>query len=357
MAQVMTGSFFMALALGVCVMTLAVIGLSRLAPRLGLMDTPSVRKTHARPVPVTGGLALFVSLLTVSALWSDQWPVFVWPLMAGGLLLVAVGVFDDVFELSPQWRFLAQALAIILVVALSGESIGTFGFLLSGQWPVDLGWLAVPVTVFGVIGVINAVNMADGIDGLAASLVLVGLSLLWVMVPDPAWRRWLVLLGVLLLVFLVANLAGGRRQVFLGDAGSAFLGFVLAWLVVHFSQGEYRRIYPVTALWLLALPVFDTIFVMTQRLLAGRSPFAPDRCHVHHLLLRRGYSPRKALLVLVVYALILAQTGWLMLHYQVPEHWQFYAFVALSGVYYVMIRRGWRQVGDACFPDRSGQAS
>jgi len=333
--------FAVILLAGGLFMAAVLLFLSSLAPRLGLMDQPSARKIHAQPVPVVGGLALFLVLLLFSGLLMNRLPVFIWPLLTASLVLVLVGVLDDAMDLSPLWRFLAQALAIGLVIGLTGVKIGSFGFLLTDEWPLALGVVAIPLTLFGIIGIINAINMADGIDGLAATLSLVPLLLLWLMVPDVAWRRWLGLLMVLLLVFLVFNLAGGRRRVFLGDAGSFFLGFVLAWLVVYFSQGNHRVIFPVTALWLLALPVFDTIFVMTRRMLAGRSPFSPDQRHLHHLLMRRGYSARKVLLLMAVYALILAQVGWLMLHYAVPEHWQFYAFVALSAVYYFSVGHLW----------------
>ena len=333
--------FSVALAASAVLMAVTLLFFSAVAPKLGLMDHPSARKIHARPVPVIGGVALFLVVFMVSGLWMNQVPVFVWPLLTGALVLVVVGVLDDAMELSPLWRFLAQGLAIGLVIGLTGVRIDSFGFLLSDQWPLALGVLAVPVTLFGVIGIINAINMTDGIDGLATTLVLVPLVLLWLVVPDVAWRHWLGVLMVALLVFLLFNLAGGRRRVFLGDAGSLFLGFVVAWLVVYFSQGDHRVIYPVTALWLLALPVFDTIFVMTRRILAGRSPFSPDQQHLHHLLMRRGYSAGKTLLLMAVYALILAQAGWLMLHYGVSEHWQFYAFVALSAVYYLSLSRLW----------------
>ncbi len=336
--------FGVALAATIVLMLWVVWLLSAVAPRLGLMDYPSARKIHAEPVPVVGGVALFLVLALVSAIQVNAIPLFVWPLLASSVVLVGVGLLDDRHDLSPLWRFVAQGVAIALVIGLTGVRIDSFGFLLSDQWPVQLGWLAVSVTLFGVIGIINAINMADGIDGLAAALVLVPLFFLWMLVPEAEWKQWLSLLMVALGVFVIFNLFGGRKRIFLGDAGSLFLGFVLGWLVVYFSQGNHRVIYPVTALWLLALPVFDTIFVMTRRIQAGRSPFSPDQRHLHHFLMRQGHSARKTLAIIVVYALILAQVGILMLHYAVPEHWQFYAFVALSGVYYFALWYGWQQV-------------
>ncbi len=339
--------FFFWLLLAAALTVGLLLLLSWLAPRLGLMDQPSARKIHSTPVPMTGGIAIFLVVAGMSALLYRQLPVFIWPLLAAALLLVLVGVLDDRWELAPGWRFVAQAVAIAAVIGLTGVRIGSFGFLLSDQWPLTLGVLAVPLTLFGIIGIINAINMADGIDGLAATLVLIPLLLLGLVVPDAAWRRWFAVVGVAIGVFLFFNLFGGRRRVFLGDAGSLLLGFILAWLVVYFSQGSHRVIFPVTALWLLALPVFDTIFVMTQRLLAGRSPFSPDRRHLHHLLMRLGYSAGKTLLLIAVYALILAQVGWLMLHYGVPEHIQFAAFVGLSLVYYFSVRRLWHKLDKA----------
>jgi len=195
--------FAVILLAGGLFMAAVLLFLSSLAPRLGLMDQqPSARKIHAQPVPVVGGLALFLVLLLFSGLLMNRLPVFIWPLLTASLVLVLVGVLDDAMDLSPLWRFLAQALAIGLVIGLTGVKIGSFGFLLTDEWPLALGVVAIPLTLFGIIGIINAINMADGIDGLAATLSLVPLLLLWLMVPDVAWRRWLGLLMVLLLVFL-----------------------------------------------------------------------------------------------------------------------------------------------------------
>jgi len=143
-----------------------------------------------------------------------------------------------------------------------------------------------------MIGMLNAVNMVDGLDGLAASLVFIAI-IAWtgddvrnVVIPE--------LLGAAILAFLLFNLRlRGRALVFMGDAGSLFLGFVLTWFLVALSQGEQRLLAPVTALWLFALPLTDTISMMVRRILLRRSPFLADREHFHHILLAAGFGPQR----------------------------------------------------------------
>jgi UDP-GlcNAc:undecaprenyl-phosphate GlcNAc-1-phosphate transferase len=188
--------------------------------------------------------------------------------------------------------------------------------------------------------------MSDGLDGLAASLALVTLGALGVL----AWRGdahrgvgVLLLLALVLLPFLAFNLRrSGRALVFMGDAGSMFLGFALAWFLIQFSQGEHRLMAPVTALWIFALPLIDTVAMMARRVMLGRSPFLADREHFHHLLLAAGLSEKQTLALMVLLALAAAGVGLTGEVLAVPEPWMFVGFAALFGLHFWVVMRAWR---------------
>ena len=267
-------------------------------------------------------------------------------LFAGSLILVVVGVLDDFHELSPRPRFLAQIAASLLMTVGAGVVIDDFGHLVSPGGMLALGMMAVPATVFSTVGLINAVNMSDGLDGLAASLVLVTLGALglaaWVGGEREAMGI-LVLLAATVLAFLVFNLRiKGAALAFMGDTGSMFLGFVLTWFLIQLSQGEERALAPVTALWIVALPLIDTVASMVRRMLLGRSPFTGDREHFHHMLLAAGFTPKQTLALMVLLALGAAAVGLSGQFAGIPEHWMFLGFLALFALHFGLILRSWR---------------
>ena len=167
------------------------------------------------------------------------------------------------------------------------------------------GFIAVPFTILGVAGYINALNMSDGIDGMAASLgVMTLVTLMMLSGGNNSFILPTISLGAALLGFLVYNLqiVRGLRKVFLGDAGSMLLGFSFAWYVIEFSQshGEVDAlISPVTALYVLGLPLVDMLATLLRRIKKGQSPMKPDRTHVHHILLHAGFTPRQTLAIII----------------------------------------------------------
>lgn len=320
-------------------------GLQPVGRHIGLVDHPGGRKTHEHPTPLVGGIAMFIAfafaILTVDSPLSGHRALF-----AGALVLVVVGVLDDLQELSARARFAAQFLAGLIMTLGAGVVLHDFGHLMLADQPLPLGMLAIPLTLFATVGVINAVNLSDGIDGLAGSLVLIAVGSL-LLIAWPSGQRevigLLVVLAAVILAFLAFNLRfKGRALVFMGDAGSMFLGFVLAWFLVRLSQGEARLFAPVTALWLFALPLIDTVVTMSRRIRLGRSPFAADREHFHHILLAAGFTPKQTVGLMVLLASALAGIG-LIGHFQgVPEHWMFWGFLVVAGSHYWLVMRVWR---------------
>jgi UDP-GlcNAc:undecaprenyl-phosphate GlcNAc-1-phosphate transferase len=264
----------------------------------------------------------------------------------GALYLGAVGVLDDRFALSAGIRLAAQIVAALLMVYGGGICLENLGHFAPGQL-LALGDWAVPVTVFATVGVINALNMADGLDGLAGTLSLIpvlAMAALASMTGLAAETETLIMLAASMMAFLCLNLRRPRRKrasVFMGDAGSTFLGFAVAWFCIDLSQGAEPALAPVTALWLCALPVCDTVRLMVRRIRDGRSPFAADREHLHHVLQRAGYTVNQTVFAMGGLAAALAGIGVGAQALGVPDWVMLYAFLLLSGLHYWGVPRLW----------------
>ncbi len=320
---------------------LLIIGLRKLALKFNLVDQPNKRKIHQNPVPLVGGVALVISSGVALALLSGVGE-FALYLYLSACVVACVGFLDDLFDLSAFIRFVVQIAASLFIVFMTKVQLFSFGYLLMPSWHMDLGLLAIPITVFGVVGVINALNMSDGIDGLAAmTFVLPVLMLAW-LAYGSGLSDWLFLLLIAVVIFVLFN-KSHLYKLFLGDNGSMFLGFLLAWLLVYFSQAPVEVIKPVTALYLVALPIYDTIFVMVRRFVRGVSPFMPDKTHLHHFFMSKGLSQNKTLaLILSMHALMIVFAVFIINQWQ--EYIQFYLFVLFSIIYYLVLKKAWRKI-------------
>jgi undecaprenyl-phosphate alpha-N-acetylglucosaminyl 1-phosphatetransferase len=337
----------------VLLLTVACIPLlKRLAPALGLVDVPDERKQHAAPTPLVGGLAIFLGL-GLTALWllAIGWLALSPPvlsLLVGGSVMVVVGAIDDARDLSPGVRFVAQAAAALLMIYGGGVVLTDLGGMTPSGETLALGWFAVPFTIFATIGIINALNMCDGLDGLSGSLSLVSLGGLFV--AALAWGTPLTILPLAMLAagvlgFLAFNLrlpGRARASVFMGDAGSMFLGFALTWFTVSMSQGEDRALPPAAALWFLMVPIFDTVTMMLRRILRGRSPFSPDREHLHHVFLLAGFSVNQTVALMAGLNALGGLVGLAAAWLRWPELWVALGFLLVGLAYFWMIMRAWR---------------
>lgn len=306
--------------------------LVRIARRVDLLAYPGEHRLHTEPTPLVGGIGIALGLGAMYLLQADVLPA----LLPAIVLIVLTGVLDDRFKL-PSWsRFLAQAIALWLMVRTTGVELHSLG----GVWPqrnVDLGEWSLAMTIFAGIGVINAFNMSDGMDGLAGCLA--ALALLVIIALAPANDVLAVTSLVALSAFLLLNLRIARQRalVFLGDAGSMLIGLLLCFLLIKYSQGEAAVFAPVTALWIVALPLFDAVGVLLIRPLRGGSPFSADRAHYHHLLLRRGLSVNQALSLLCIAQSALILAGLAMARLGVAEWLQLLAFLLLFSFYLVYL--------------------
>ena len=333
---------------------------------LGWVDQPDARKHHHDPVPMAGGVAMCAAFCA-SMLLLAEWPHAFSILLICMTQLTLVGLYDDLFSLRPTLRFLFQIGAILLMTLVGEVALTNLGNLF-GWGNVLLGDFTIPLTIFAVVGVVNAFNMIDGLDGLAGGLALLATLCLIILnlLAPVAGGGILGTLSALALViagFLCFNLRHPwrtRASVFMGDAGSTMLGFVLGWFLVYLSQAPEAVMAPVTAIWIVALPLMDAVAVMARRIRAGRSPFAADRQHVHHLLLDLGLADGRVCAILLATATLAAAGGVLAWWLGIPEHWQFYAFLAAFALYYQLTTRLWTRrqaASEAIFkPDRDNTA-
>lgn len=324
---------------GACTSAIAIFMLRRFALLLGLMDHPDQRKQHVGDVPLVGGLAIFMGI-TVGAAAYGHFHWFVKVLIDTAMLLTVLGALDDRFDLTVRDRLLIQALAIFTVIATTGVYIHTLGRIFG--YDVNLGWFGAPLTVVAIIGLMNAFNLMDGIDGLAGSLELVSIAAIVMFANPPALQEMVLLLALLAtasLPYLITNLGLMGRKIFLGDAGSMLIGYLLAWSLVRISQSSQTHLSPVDVLWCVALPVFDTLAVMLRRIRQGKSPFKPDRGHIHHILMDAGLGPRTTLLALTVLAASFAFAGALISHSATSAGLNLTTFCATMLVYIVTVTK------------------
>lgn len=320
-----------------------------LAPHVGWLDRPDARKPHAMPVPPVGGVAWFVgfagALLACGVVNGSQ----AITILAAIAAMLVVGVVDDLRPQASWLRLIAQATIVAALAATGAMVLDSLGALVPGLKSVDLGPLAIAFSVFAGVGVVNATNMSDGMDGLAGTQI--GLTLVAVLVllsgSGLAFEQTLASAGLAaLLPFLLLNMRlpwQRRARVFFGDAGSMAAGLLLAILLVRITQGPHAVMPPAAALWLLAVPLVDTVSVMLRRIDAGLSPFKPDQQHVHHILLRTGMGVSAAWLVLTLVAALAAATAIMMVEFAVPDYAQFASFMLLAVLYHRWVCRGLRR--------------
>jgi UDP-GlcNAc:undecaprenyl-phosphate/decaprenyl-phosphate GlcNAc-1-phosphate transferase len=295
----------------------------------GLVDRPDKRKTHCGTVPLTGGIAIFVTLLAGMLIFDIE--AYTFGMMPIAIMVFAVGVFDDARHINPWIRLGIHYGAGILLATLGGVAIINVGNLLA-LGPIPLLVLSAPLTALSVAGLANAYNMIDGIDGLAAALVAVPLATLYglALAAQHTMADFLLLMLVPLSVFLVFNLGPDTRwlpKMFLGDGGSVTLGFLTTASLVYFSQGESAVILPVTALWLVTVPLMDMLATMLRRFRRGQRMMEADNLHLHHTLIDFGLSKRQTLAIMVAYAVITALLGLLL--ESVPEYISLACYFAL----------------------------
>lgn len=282
--------------------------LSRLAGLMGIVDKPSQRKIHGTIIPRTGGIAIVVGALIPILLWVPLRQDLAAFLIAAGVLFV-FGVLDDRFNLDYRLKFGGQFLASLIVTLGGGVLIQSVPFLPSDTLLPP--FLSIPLTVIALVGITNAVNLSDGLDGLAGGISLLALGCLGVLAYQCGDTvSLMVAFAIMGAIFGFLRFNTNPAQIFMGDTGSQFLGFSAGALAIVVTQSQSCAVNESIPLLVLGLPILDTLTVMFRRISQGRSPFSPDRTHLHHRLLDAGMNQPKT--VVIIYG---AQTLLILLAY------------------------------------------
>ncbi|PMM56264.1 UDP-N-acetylglucosamine--undecaprenyl-phosphate N-acetylglucosaminephosphotransferase [Vibrio lentus] len=321
--------------------------LRKFAKKIGLVDKPNARKLHNGAVPLIGGISICISILYFLLNNPNILPNT--PLYAACLIiLVGVGALDDKFDISFKLRFVIQAALSIAMMVIGGIELNTIGDILGSGEVVTLGWFGYLVTVLAVVGAINAFNMVDGIDGLLGGLSIVTFGGLGIMLNHDGQHNLAYICLVLIVIivpYILLNLGafGRKRKVFMGDAGSMLIGFTVIWLLLLSSQnGSAPPLRPVTALWLIALPLMDMMAIMIRRARRGDSPFKPDREHLHHIFQRLGLSSTQTLIVICSIATTYAGIGIYAEMIGISEYVMFYLFIIFFIIYLLLLSNIWK---------------
>ena len=319
---------------------LLILMLRRPAERWQLVDVPGGRKRHITPVPLTGGISITAALLIALSVSFSGFPQYA-ALFVAVLILGLTGLLDDMGEVSPAMKMLVQIVSAVLMTSWGANYLVDLGDLFATA-PVNTRLWGIPLTVFAAVAVINAINMFDGIDGLAGSLAWVMLcyfAFFALTIGDLSSAKIIIVLAGAVTGFLFFNLPWplrGEHRTFMGDAGSMVLGFAIAWFSVSLSQYSDMHVPAPVMLWVLGIVLMDVFTVTVRRLVRRRSPMKPDRDHIHHLLLRRGFSSRVTLAILVATNALLGAIGTALWRAGVPDYWIFWLFLLVCAAYFTV---------------------
>lgn len=318
----------------------------KLAKVIKLVDIPNGRKNHIGTIPLVGGLSIFIVVFSYLYVFPSTL-VHSSVYLCSASVLLFIGVWDDLKDLSFNIRLIIQAF-ISLVMMLIGELVLiNLGHLL-GPFELTLPILGYILTFIAIIGAINAFNMIDGIDGLLGGMTTVtfgAMSVLFMLSGHTQLLSFSLIIVIATIPYILMNIGvpfGQRFKVFMGDAGSTVIGFTIVWLLIEGSQGTHNSFNAVTGLWIAAIPIMDTLSAIVRRIKKGHSPFKPDREHLHHIIIRLGLSSQQALVGICSIALIFASIGVISELLKIPEYVMFWSFVIINIIYFFIMSRIWR---------------
>lgn len=277
------------------------------AHHLKLLDIPNSRSQHCDIIPSGAGIgfigAFFISILVFELqIFIHYWYIFI-----AILMVFVIGILDDRHDAPPKLKF-AVIFVAVLLMWLHNESIYSIGIWFG--YDISLGWLALPFTMFALAGFTNALNLIDGLDGLAAALSVV-ILVFFAFIGHEHNNNLMLIISLFTSASLIGFMAlnWNPAKVFMGDSGSLSLGFIISLLAV--MSIEY--IHPIVILYLAAIPILDTLVVMTRRIRRGKSPFSPDKTHIHHILVNFfDYNVKKTVIFLTMLQVMFSGIGYML---------------------------------------------
>ena len=314
--------------------------LVRIALDKNIVDNPNARKLQRRPTPVLGGIAVFfgsVIGLGCASITCDCSELFI--VVVAMMIMLYTGTMDDILDLSPALRFLIEIGTVLLLIFVGGYTLNDF----HGLWELNQipQGVAIPLTVFAAVGIINAINLIDGVDGLSSGYCILTSLLFGVMfwyVGDRTMCMLAVVAAGSLIPFFFHNVFGKSSKMFIGDGGTLVMGIVMSVFVIRILRhGSMSEVYDAANIGLipftlavLSVPVFDTLRVMTTRILKRKSPFHPDKTHLHHMFIRLGCSHAATTLAILVLNFFVVLCWWISYMVGCSIDAQLYIVLALS---------------------------
>lgn len=314
--------------------------LVKIALLKNIVDNPDARKLQRTPVPVLGGVAVFFGIVIAigcvsSVVDCSGLPVVIMAMMA----MLYIGTMDDILNLSPALRFLIEILVVLLLIHVGGYCIDDFhGLWGIGQIP---RWIAVPLTVIASVGIINAINLIDGVNGLSSGFCILACMMFGTLFYLSGHVK-MTLLAVVsigaLIPFFFHNVFGKTSRMFIGDGGTLVMGTVMSVFVIEVLRTDSLcAVYVDTTVGLLpftlavlCIPIFDTLRVMSTRMLKGTSPFHPDKTHLHHMFIRLGASHITTTFAILTLNMSVVLCWWLLARAGASINVQLYAVISMS---------------------------
>lgn len=375
-------SVFFHLILPFCVAFLVVLWIFpkvlSIAIAKNIVDNPDARKLQKRPIPVMGGLAVFLGLtfgFMIAMIFADCADLF--PVYAAMTIMLYVGMADDITDLSPAVRFVIEIAVVAFMAIMSRCAINDFHGLFGIG--VISPWLSLPLTIFAAVGIINAINLIDGVDGLSSGYCVMACIMFGAMFYAVGNESMTVMAAVAagaMIPFFFHNVFGMTSKMYMGDGGTLVMGTLMAIFVLQTLDAQSPcasgccanvGLIPFT-LAVLSIPVFDTLRVMLSRMMRHVSPFHPDKTHLHHIFIELGFSHSGTFVVILALNSFIVLMWWLMVALGLSIDVQLYVVVALAllctfGVYNLcfyhskrdtFIGRMLRNLGDASHIERRG---
>lgn len=271
----------------------------KFAFKIGAIDIPKdERRVHNKPMPLLGGLAIYIGVIITSLLFLPIDNTLI-SILVGGTIILVSGLIDDIKGLSPKLKIVFQLIAgLTLILGDVKVDFITNPFTVNNDI-IYLNWLSIPITLFWVVGITNTLNLIDGLDGLAAGVAMIS-AISLTLVADKFGYISVILISAIIagscLGFLPFNF--NPAKIFMGDTGALFLGFMLAAISIEGVMKSVATIAMIVPVLILGVPIFDTTFAICRRLLSGKSIMSADKGHLHHRLLAKGFSQKRTVLIL-----------------------------------------------------------
>ncbi|MGL1922379.1 MAG: hypothetical protein OCD03_15265 [Hyphomicrobiales bacterium] len=290
-----------------------------IAKKMGLVDTPNHRKIHTGSIPLVGGIAIYFTILAYFV-FSSHFDQYTISYIIGASMILIVGILDDLYDVRVRYRLIAQIASSVIIIASAGLYFDYLGQI--GGIGIAVGIVGIIITMAFFVANINSYNMVDGIDGLLGMLSLISMITLaiFLSMANSIFISIPVVISAAIIAYLVFNFNVLKflPRVFVGDSGAMFLGYTISWLILVAVVVEHA-FRPVILFYIIAVPLMDLVFNTFNRLRKGQSPIRPQRDHVHHRLMNRGYSSLQTVGIISSLAVFISTVAFVGEYYKISD--------------------------------------